>query len=219
MDKTFAFIALAGVVIGIAWHFSSVRRKKLRVWAASRGLRFDRRGDGSLDDRFPAFGCLHIGHSRSALNVAEGTLNGRAVVAFDYRYVIGHGKQRRVHNFSAIVLGSAVRLRPLRIRSENVFDRVGEFFGADDIDFESAEFSRAFHVKSPDKRWAYDVLHQRTIEFLLSMPQFSIQFGGQEMIVWRNRRFRPEVFDQAIAVGEGILDRLPGYIVREGGGT
>lgn len=219
MDTTFAFIALAVVAIGIAWYFSSARRKKLTAWAASRGLRFDPRADGSFDDRYSAFKCLSIGHSRSARNVAEGTHDGRAIVAFDYRYVIGHGKHRQVHNLSAIVLSSAIPLRPLQIRSENVFDKVGEFFGANDIDFESAEFSRAFHVKSPDKRWAYDVLHQRTIEFLLSMPQFSIQFGGQEMIVWRNRRFRPEVFDQAIAVAEGILDRLPGYVVREGGGT
>jgi hypothetical protein len=219
MDNTFAFIALAAVAIGIAWYLSSLRRKKLGAWAESNGLRFDPKADGSFDDRFPAFNCLRVGHTRRAYNVSEGSRSGRALVAFDYRYVIGHGKQRQVHSFSAIVLGSAVPLKPLRIRSENVFDKVGEFFGADDIDFESAEFSRAFHVKSSDKRWAYDVLHQRTIEFLLSMPRFSMQFGGREVIVWRSRRFRPEVFDQAIAVAEGVLDRLPGYVIREGGGT
>ena len=44
----------------------------------------------------------------------------------------------------------------------------GEFFGHDDIDFESAEFSRNFYVKSSDRKWAFDILHARAMEFLLA---------------------------------------------------
>ena len=106
-------------------------------------------------------------------------------------------------------------MKPLRIRPENVFDRLTEFFGLDDIDFESAEFSRAFHVKSTDKRWAYDVLHQRTMEYLLEAPRFSMQFDDRCVIAWRNRRFNVETFESAIGVAEGILDRMPEYLLRD----
>jgi hypothetical protein len=44
---------------------------------------------------------------------------------------------------------------------------VAGFFGFDDIDFESSEFSSRFIVKSADKRFAYDVIHPRMMEFLL----------------------------------------------------
>lgn len=90
-----------------------------------------------------------------------------------------------------------------------------EFFGVDDIDFESAQFSREFRVKSPDKKWAYDVLHQRTMEFLLSNPRFSIEFDTEHVICWRNRRFNLQTRESAIGVAEGILDRLPEYLIRE----
>jgi hypothetical protein len=213
------YLILVGFVIAIAiaWYLASLRRKRLRAWAASSGLTFDPRPDRDFDDRYPEFGCLRIGHSRYAYNVAEGKRQGRAVVAFDYRYVTGAGKSRHVHHLSGILLGSDVPLKPLRIRPEHFFDKIGEFFGLDDIDFESSEFSRSFHVKSPDKRWAFDVLHQRTMEFLLGAPRFSIQFSDDCVLVWRGRIFSPETFDEAIGVGEGILDRIPGYVTREEG--
>jgi hypothetical protein len=211
----YAIIVIGAILIGVAFWFSAKRRKELASWAAGRGLSFHPGRDGSFDERYGAFGCLRRGHSRAAFNIAEGDWNGRRVTAFDYRYVTGSGKNRSTHNFSAIILASAVPLRPLRIRAENIFDRVTEFFGLDDIDFESAEFSRAYHVKAPDKSWAYDVLHQRTMEYLLSMPRFSIEFDDRCAIAWRNRRFNAETFESAIGVVEGIFDRLPEYVVRK----
>lgn len=211
-------IIVGAAVIAIAAWFSAKRRKELAAWAEGKGLAFRPGRDTGFDERYRTFGCLRRGHSRCAHNIVEGDWKGRRVTAFDYRYVTGSGKSRQTHHFSAIVLRSNVALKPLRIRSENVFDRVTEFFGLDDIDFESAEFSREFHVKSSDKRWAYDVLHQRTMEFLLSMPRFSIEFDDRHVIAWRNRRFDVETFESAIAIVEGILDRLPEYVVRQQGG-
>jgi len=215
MEGLYVVVAIAAIgLLAFGLWQGAKRRKELAAWAATNGLSFRPERDGGFDERYRAFGCLRRGHSRFAHNVAEGDWNGRRVVAFDYRYVTGSGKNRQTHRFSAVVLHSDVRLRPLRIRPENVFDRVTEFFGIDDIDFESAEFSRAFHVKADDKRWAYDVIHQRTMEYLLTMPRFSIQFGNRSAIAWRNRRFGVETFESAIGVVEGVLDRLPEYVVR-----
>lgn len=208
----FVFVALL-IAFG-AW-FGARRRKELATWAASAGLSFSPRSDRGYGSRYPRFGCLHRGHTRSAYNIASGSWNGRPLEAFDYRYVTGHGKNRSTHTFSAIILGSGLPLKPLQIRSENAFDKLTEFFGADDIDFESDQFSREFHVKSPDKKWAFDVLHQRTMEFLLSSPKFSIEFDAESIICWRNRRFDLQRRESAISVVEGILDRLPEYLIRE----
>ncbi|MCK4570781.1 hypothetical protein KAT84_02405 [Candidatus Bipolaricaulota bacterium] len=209
-----AFFVIGALVIGGLW-FGAKRKKELAAWATNAGLAFSPGSDRSYDNRYPAFGCLHRGHTRSAYNIASGSWNGRQLEAFDYRYVTGHGKNRSTHTFSAIILRSGLLLKPLRIRSENAFDKLTEFFGADDIDFESDQFSREFHVKSPDKKWAFDVLHQRTMEFLLSHPKFSIEFDTEHVICWRNRRFDLQTRESAISVVEGILDRLPEYLIRE----
>jgi len=200
-------------VVGIAIWIGQKRRKDLRTWAASKGFAFSPSRDRTFDNRYPEFRCLRRGHSRYAYNISEGTWKTRPVTCFDYHYATGSGKNRHDYHFSAVLIGSDIPLKALRIRPEGFLDKVTEFFGVDDIDFESAEFSRSFHVKAAEKRWAYDVLHQRTMEFLLGMPRFSIEFDERDVLIWRTRRFKPEDFEQAIAVVEGILDRLPGYVI------
>jgi len=209
------FVLLAALLIGVAAWRSSVRRKALSAWANSHGLVLSPGKDRSFDDRFPAFRALRRGYSRYAHHVMDGEWNGRQVTAFDYHYVTGSGKNRRVHEFSAVLVASSVPLKPLHIRSENIFDRIGEVFGLDDLDFESAEFSRAYHVRAPDRRWAYDVLHARTIDFLLQQPKHNLQFDGDHVLIWRNRRFGTDAFDQALAIACGILDRFPEYLLEQ----
>lgn len=219
MDGQFLFIVLGVIVVAAVviygYHAAARRRKELADWARSRGLHFDPGKDRTLDERFHRFDCLRRGRSRYAHNLMRGDWNGREFLGFDYHYVTGSGKNRQTHRFSAVILTSAVPLKPLYIRPEGFFDKVTEFFGFDDIDFESAEFSRKFYVKSPDKRWAYDVIHQRAMEFLLSMPRFSIKFDLTHVIAWRDKRSSPGEFEQAAEVIRGLLDQLPEYVVRQ----
>ena len=212
---TWLFVIGMGAMLGLALLFAGRRRKEIEAWAEREGLAFSHRADRAFDRQYPEFRCLHLGHSRAAYNIASGMRNGRKLTAFDYRYVTGHGKNRSTHSFSAVIIESRVPLHPLTIRPENAFDKVTAFFGAEDINFESTEFSGAFHVSSPEKKWSYDVLHQRTMEFLLGKPRFNLQFGTQQVICWRNRRFGMQAREDAIDVVEGILDRLPEYVLRQ----
>ncbi len=134
----------------------------------------------------------------------HGTWQGYRILGFDYHYQTysysKNGRQTHHHYFSAAILQSPVPLKPLFIRPEGFLDRVAEFLGFDDIDFESLEFSRRFYVKSPDRRWAYDVIHQRTMEFLLASPPFTVQFDRASVIVYRDRIFSPAEFEAAAEV-------------------
>ena len=115
-----------------------------------------------------------------------------------------------------MVVQSKSLLGPLDIRPEGFFDKVGEFFGADDIDFESAEFSRRFFVKSSDKRWAYGVIHQETMQFLLDhAANYRIAFRGHCAIIWNGSMLLPTQYDQALAVLTGVLGRIPDYMVEQ----
>ncbi|MBI4230940.1 MAG: hypothetical protein HY608_08915 [Planctomycetes bacterium] len=201
------------VLVAIA---AKKRRKDLAAWAAANGFRFRPEKDRSLDDRLPGFSCLHQGRSRYGYNFIEGERDGRGVLAFDYHYVTGSGKHQQTHVFSALVLETRLPLKPLFIRPEGFLDKVTEFFGMDDIDFESVEFSRKFYVKSSDKRWAFDVIHQKTMEFLLAHPRHTIEFQGRWVLVRRGEaKFPPPEFGEALTVAEGILERLPESMLKE----
>ncbi len=206
-----AFVAI--LLLGL--YAAAQRRKELAAWARRRGLRFDPAKNRDLDDAFPEFHCLRRGSSRFGYNICSGQVNGLDVATFDYHYTTGSGKNRSTHRFSAVILDAPLPLKPLLIRREGLFDKFTGFLGFDDIDFESAEFSRDFFVKSPDRKWAYDVIHARMMEYLMGAAEFSVQFDAGHIIAWRNRRFSPSDFDDAIALIRGILDRLPDYLVQQ----
>jgi hypothetical protein len=214
------FIVL--VVGAMIWSFyaAAQRRKELTAWAQSNNLRFDPTKDHSFNSRYPAFGCLRQGHRQYAYNITTGSLLGRPFTGFDYHYETystdKDGKRQTHHHyFSAAVLGTQIPLRPLLIRPEGFFDKVTEFFGYDDIDFESAEFSRRFYVKAEDKRWAYDVLHARAMQFLLDQPRYTIQFERDCVIIYRSSTFKIEDFEAAAKIVDGLLDQLPDYLVKQ----
>ena len=145
----FLTVAVIVVIIFFGWYFAAKRRNELLAWATAHGLGFSPDRDSQMVYRCPTFNCLTQGDNRYAYNIITGRLANRELRAFDYHYETysTDSKGRRQthhHSFSAVVLSSAVPLKPLFIRPEGFFDKVTEFFGFDDIDFESAAFSRKF---------------------------------------------------------------------------
>jgi len=215
-----AVVAVIAAGIYLSLWLAAKRRKELSDWGAAHNLAFSPAKDASMESRFPAFDCLRTGDHRYADNLLTGKWSDRDFLSFDYHYETHThsskgGTQTQHHHFSAVVLSSPILLKPLLIRPEGVFDKLAGFFGFDDINFESAEFSRKFFVKSPDKKWAYDVIHQRTMEFMLGMPKFSLQFDGHSAIAWRHTTFKTQDFEQAADLIEGVLARLPDYLVQQ----
>lgn len=211
------------IIIGVAilsWYQQEKRRKELLAWAQSKGLQFYPARDYGMDSRFPELKTLRQGENRYAYNIMQGRYTDRDMVAFDYHYEThsrdSKGRRQTHHyHFSTLILESGLPLKPLFIRPEGFFDKITEFFGADDIDFESAEFSRKFYVKADDRKWAYDVIHTRTMEFLLAQPRFTIQFNPLTVAAWRTSLFKVADYEAAAETIRGILERLPEYVVKQ----
>lgn len=216
MDPIFLiFIGVFLVVIVLSILQTQRRKQEMRAYAQSKGLQYHEGNHRDFDRRFPAFSCLQRGHGRYASNVIIGELGPFAVCLFDYRYKTGSGKNETTHNFSAVMLDTGMPLQPLLIRQESFFDKVGEFLGFDDIDFESQEFSSKFFVKSPNKKWAYDILHQKAMEYLLLAPAFTIEFQGSTIMAYRDKRFSIADFDAALTVIQDLVQLFPDYLLRE----
>lgn len=209
-------ILVAVAVFGVyAWQQEQKRKEALLVWATARGWTLRTATRRGVDHDFPGLGFLARGRSRRAKNVVTGTHRGRPVTLFDYRYTTGSGKNKQTHRLGVVVVGTDHPVIPLTIRRENPFDKVGEFLGADDIDFESAEFSRTFFVKSGDRKWAYDVIHQRTMDYLLRCDFQDLAFGLFELAVHKRGRFDPDGYDRALDLACDVLDLIPDYVIRQ----
>lgn len=214
------FIAL-GIVLTILGVIQKKRRREaLAKFAHTMGFTFDPSHDFGFDSRFGRFEQLRKGSRRYAFNIMSGRYRDRGVLAFDYHYeTYSHsskgGRRTHHHYFSAVIVDAGLPLKPLLIRPEGVFDKVTEFLGYDDIDFESHEFSRRFYVNAEDRKWAFDVIHQETMEYLLHAPRYHIEMDGAYVIACRKTRFSTEEFQEALALIDGILSRLPDYLMRE----
>jgi len=104
------------------------------------------------------------------------------------------------HYFSYMLIDLPYHSLPdLRIRREGMFDHLASAFGFSDINFESAEFSKQFHVKSADKRFAYDVIYPAMMEFLLAEEPPTIEISGPQCCftdgssTWSAAEFRDRV--------------------------
>ena len=217
MQPVFIVVAIIvfGAVAYYAWRQEQKRREALLLWATGRGWNLRVAKQKRLHDRWAGLKILHKGHTRRGKNVITGTFDGFTITLMDYQFVTGHGKNRSTHNKGLVILGCDHPTIPLQIRRENPFDKVGEFLGMDDIDFESAEFSHKFYVKSSDKKWAYDVIHARAMDYLMAGPSYALEFGYAELCIIKNGKFDPTSYDQALEFGKGLLEMIPDYVVKQ----
>ncbi len=216
-------IVVVGAVAYFSWLAEKKRREAMAALAAELGWRFDRTRDRSHDDEYAHFEIFRRGHSRAAYNTMWGELErqGRRWPAkmgdFTYKITTSTGKSTstQTYRFSYLILHMPwSRVPDLLIRREGMFDKIAGVLGFDDIDFESAEFSRRFHVSSPDKRFAYDVIDPRMMEFLLKGDPPTVDIENRRCCISDGRRrWEPVEFRQKLAWITEFLDHWPKHVL------
>lgn len=141
------------------------RADALRAWAHDNGFTFDPTNTRSTHSRYQHLPAFTKGTDRIACNTMTTTVrhNGRAyALRFgDLFYTVG-GRHRSVVYESYLVIETPFdRMAFTTIRPE-----ARSPFTPRDIDLEDAEFSDLFLVRSKVRRFAYDLLHPRTMELL-----------------------------------------------------
>ncbi len=217
-------LAAVGVAAWFAWQADQARKQALAAFAAELGLSFDPAHDSDHDDEYAQFEIFRRGHSRVAKNTMQGRIElfGRPCRVrcgdFRYRVTTSSGKSTRTttHRFSYLIVHPPWQTPPLLVRPEGVFDKLKGAFGFDDIDFESDEFSRQFFVKSTDKRFAYDVLHPRMMEFLLAArpPMLDIE-NGALCLSDGARRWDPAGFRRQLGFVREFCGLWPRHLVKD----
>ncbi len=216
----FVFVALVVVVI-IGAIFNAIaqskRREGLIELARRLDLNFDAGTHYSIPDQFSFLKQLDQGDNRYATNVLSGTYQQNKILVFDYHYEThstdskGH-TQTEDHWFSFFILTLPAVFPDLTIRRENFFTKIAEVFGYQDIKFESAEFSKAFCVHSPDKKFAYDVCNAKMMEYLLANRDLSIEIENEVIALAFNTRLSVEQIEFNLQRLVEIRSRLPEYL-------
>ena len=198
------------------------RREELFELAQRLNLDFSAAEDYALADRYGFLKQLAQGENRYARNVLSGTYRQNQVLAFDYHYETystdskGH-RQTQHHWFSFFILTLPAVFSELTIRRENFLTKIAEAFGYQDIKFESAEFSKTFNVRSPDKKFAYDVCNGQMMEYLLANRDLSVEIENQALALAFDRCLSAEQVEADLQRLIEIRSRLPAYLFANAG--
>jgi hypothetical protein len=205
-------ILLVPLIIIAAIILAAKRKKEWQLFASRHGLSFSRRDPFSTHKSLRHFDLFSHGHSRRAYNVCFGTIRGMNIRAFDYKYTVGSGKNSHTYYFTALIVRANMTFDRLFIRPERFFDKVAAAVGFDDVDFESAEFSRKFFVKAENKKFAYDVIHPRTMEFLLSCQTLNVETNASNLLFHHGKKLPVPEVDALLDNAEQFISLIPQYL-------
>ena len=176
------------ICIGIGVFIASIFQKRARqqrtrdLQILARRLGFDNFNPDRDEDFVQGWGFLSRlsqGSDRYAFNVLRGSYQGQALFIFDYHFQTGSGKNRQDHLNTMLMLVVKEAFPQMFISRENLLREMMTAFGiADEIKFESAEFSKAFCVRCKDKKFAYDVCNAQMMEFLLANRDLQPEIQG-----------------------------------------
>lgn len=206
------------VFVAMASHARERHRRELfQQIAQQTGLHYNPDRNRELAHHFQFLNSLAVGSNRYASHVLTGELDGVGVVAFDYHYET-HSSSKKGHktrhrHLSILTADLPKPFPELTIRPEDVFSKVAQTLGYDDIDFESAEFSRRYCVRSRDKKFAYDVCHPLAMDFLMRFNDLDIEIEGTTIAAVQRGRLIPNHVESNLRRLLAFRQLLPDYLV------
>lgn len=221
-----AFLALIiiGVIGFLVWlsaKRAEERRQALTQLAAARGLTFHREDPIGVPGTFAQFELFQRGDSNYASNVIRGTVEGHGYCACDFQYTTvtystdskGNSERHEHTTYcSAAIVELSYPVPALWLRPENFLDKAAHLVGCHDLEFESAEFNREFHVKAENREIAFDIINAQTMQRLMASPFRHIEFNGAAVLIFDEMTWTPETLGAALDLARNLAEGLPNYL-------
>ena len=180
----------------IAFFAIRAEKKRTEAWqraAEDLGFEFKPLGGNSILSRYPGFHLFSQGRSHTVKNLLVGRTADLEVAIFDYSYTTGSGKNRRT--WQQTVIGfefDEPRLPRFTVRPENIFHRIGQWFGYRDINFEThPRFSKQFVLRAENEDAVRDFFTDNVLEYYEESPGTCTEAAGGRLVYYRASLRRP----------------------------
>jgi hypothetical protein len=222
MEQTlffFFFVVMAAAVVMLIVYGIQEEKKRRAAFlqfAEAHGLHFDpsRRSRQPPELSFlPFFG---RGENRYSHYWITGRWGDFECSAFEYHYEVTTRNEKSsstTHYYHAVFTLTLPDSCPvLLISPENFLTRIAGAIGFSDIQLESAEFNRAFQIRSKDKRFAYDICHPRAMEFLLAHPGTHLALGQNQLCFYQSKRLQVAALESTFRWLVDFYQLIPAYL-------
>jgi hypothetical protein len=201
-----------GLIAFAIVHAKRVRERRIAYcagWAAHHGFHYRPNDPSALAiSRQPPF---TLGSGREALDVFRGTFRDVHLHCFQLRFRTGDSQNQSTHDYQVVAI-SLPAMRPLLdIGHENSLSRLFD----KDLEFENQAFNDLYRIASPSPRFAHDIIHPRTMEWMLADPRARVlrwRFEGSWLLTFRPGPINPdEVFYYAEFLHQ-VLAQVPEHV-------
>lgn len=221
-EKLVTFIAFLPIIVPIAGLIHIRQRERaelLRGFAKKHGWAFRERACDRQRSRCRYFDLLNRGSGIISNTMSVQLFyDGTPAKGFcgDCGTGSRRGKSKNYTEFSFLIIEFPKKFSgDLLVRPEGHKDRLLSSVGFDDIDLESKRFSDKFFVRSSEKRFAYDILSPRIMEFMMDnnlvgkAPSIEIAYGVL-CVAGERRVWKPDDFISALEWAQQLLDTWSG---------
>lgn len=207
-------LVVGGVVAGsiIA---AQRRTKAIQELAESLGLEFQQQSSVEQLEMFKQISYFSRGRSHQILNHLSGSTDVAAIHVLDFQYTIGSGKNSATKRQTVVALvADELEVPGFDLAPESIFSRFTEWFGVQDIDFEShPEFSQKFILQANDEDAVRRFLDRELLDFLCQKPDIYLSVRRGFLCVYRPDQLAPpenlkDRMAEGFEVYRHLLERL-----------
>jgi hypothetical protein len=215
-------LVVLAVAAAIWWSYARKRKRQqaLATFASQYALQLS--PEDVLDMTSYPFRLFSEGDGRGCENVMTGSWQGLPVTEADYWYYTqsndSHGRSSRsYHYFSVIVAGLECDVPEISIQRERVLSRLADHLGFHDIEFESEDFNRRFQVTSRDREFAFQLVDDRMMRWLLSTDgSVGFETYGPNLLAW-TKRLNPSELPVLFGSAKAFVEHVPRLVWTEYG--
>lgn len=213
MEYWLVIPAVILVLLGIIWiavRFEKKRGKSMKAQAVRLGWSYAPKAGLSDIPSADAFHLFNIGRSRRVKNLMQGGGEDLHTAVYDYQYTVGGGQSSHTVSQTVFQFQSArLNLPAFILKPENVFHKIGQSFGYQDIDFDSyPEFSKRYLLRGGDEERIRKLFNpDMLVRFESEEKGLVVEAGSQILICYRSgKRVKPEALYRSFEHMRSLYD-------------
>ncbi len=163
------------------------RRQGLEQFAQNSGIEFQERLSTADQRLFDQFALSQKGRNPKARNAIVADAGNLRMVAFDFQYTTGSGKNQSTRRQSVLMTtGPQLQLPKFTLSPESLIHRIGDFFGFKDIDFDDdPHFSKQFQLHGDMDASVREYFAPERRHALLQYPKLHLEGNGNTFLFFQ----------------------------------
>jgi hypothetical protein len=203
-------VTIGLVVVGIlivAYLWEKKRTEAMGRVAEELGFEFLPKGAPGLFKELQRFNLFMQGHSKRLYNLMRGVANDLEVAVFDYNYTIGAGKHQQVVSQTVVCFRLARgNLPAFSLRPETFWHKIGQWFGYQDINFEShPKFSGKYLLRGTDEAAIREVFADHVLSYYEEAGTNLCTEGNGDVLLFHRQGRRIDPKDVRGLLEDGFL--------------